>query len=59
MAKPIYLDKTGLDELVKHIPQIVAGDNVTITPDPQKPNKITISNSFEYAEESDILAIFN
>lgn len=49
MAKKQFLDETGLsaflDGVKGLIPQLVEGDNITLTPDEEKPNKITISSA--------------
>lgn len=61
MAKQQFLDRKGLEELVKHIPQIIPGDNITITPDIDKTNKIIISSNgtdIDFATITDINAIF-
>ena len=49
MAKKQFLDEAGLsvflDGVKGLIPQLEAGDNITLTPDEDKPNKITISST--------------
>lgn len=49
MAKKQFLDESGLAEFLKGvkglIPQLISGDNITLTPDETNPNKITISTA--------------
>lgn len=64
MAKKQFLDQAGLEELVNHIPVIVAGDNITITPDETKTNKVTISSkcdqsSLDCATNAEIGLLFS
>lgn len=64
MAKKQFLDADGLNELVKHIPQITAGNNVTLVPNKDEPNKITINSDwnqslFTFATKSEIERLFD
>lgn len=58
MAVVKYLGQEALEQIVKEVPQLIAGDNISVTPDETEPNKMTISMSIDLAEKSDIEELF-
>lgn len=57
MAEINYVGQEALEALVAHIPQLVEGDNITLTPDENQPNKITISNENELLDRMTLIEL--